>query len=129
MQNFSCIWFKISLKDIAGDVQTEILLQLYSSRVGVHRLETAVSLPYLVMFVISMEPWHRKPPDISSLVGVERSCLRMSSKESRGAVVPQTLTGRVSREALEINILPRLNPLWKKIRVFREATEIERQSS
>lgn len=53
----------------------------------------------------------------------------MSSKESRGAVVPQTLTGRVSREALEINILPRLNPLWKKIRVFREATEIERQSS
>lgn len=128
MQNFSCIWFKISLKDIAGDVQTEILLQLYSSRVGVHRLETAVSLPYLVMFVISMEPWHRKPPDISSL-GVERSCLRMSSKESRGTVVPQTLTGRVSREALEINILPRLNPLWKKIRVFREATEIERQSS
>lgn len=40
-------------------------------------------------------------------------------------MLPQALTGRVSREALEINILPRLNP-WKNIRVFWEALEIER---
>lgn len=59
---------EISLLDIVGNGKTEILVQLYPSRVGVCRLEVVMSLLYLVMFLIIMEPWHQKPPDISNLM-------------------------------------------------------------